>query len=261
MLPVNAIPIDQQYADDIGWATTNKGKCAEIKRTIPTKLKERNLFVNNEKTEEYNISREGKDDWKMCKYLGSLLDTEHDIKRRKGLAIDTFNNFKHIMDSNKVSIETKMKIFQAFINSIFLYNSELWTLTKSLSHKIDTFQRSLLRRVIKTRRIEKMSNKTLYKKTSTTPWSENIKKRRLSWYGHLLRLPEDTPARLGLKEFIRKTKRPPGKPKATWMNLIKTDLTSQNLDPYDLDHMTDLANDRHAWRAVVRCAMSSDGKR
>jgi hypothetical protein len=37
--------------------------------------------------------------------------------------------------------------------------------------------------------------------TDTTPWSEAIKKRRLNWFGHLLRLPENTPAKLALKEY------------------------------------------------------------
>ena len=97
--PDSSINIDQQYADNIGWATPNRGICTEVKKTIPARLKERNLYVNNEKTEEYIIKSNGQEKWKKCKYLGSLLDTEHDIKRRKGLAIDTFNNFKHIMES------------------------------------------------------------------------------------------------------------------------------------------------------------------
>ena len=116
--------------------------------------------VNNDKTEEYIIKRDGQEKWKKCKYLGSLLDTEFDFKCRKGLAIDTFNNFKHIMESKKVSTKTKMRIYdrEAFVNSIFLYNSELWTLMKTLAHKIDVFQRSLLRRVVGSQRIEKMSH-------------------------------------------------------------------------------------------------------
>ena len=80
------------------------------------------IVLNNEKTEEYNIQREGKDNWKKCKYLGTLLDTELGINRRKCLAIDTYNNFRNIFQSKNNSTETKMKIFNAFINSIFLYN-------------------------------------------------------------------------------------------------------------------------------------------
>ena len=88
------------------------------------KLKQRNLHVNMEKTEEYTISRT-QYDWRKCKYLGSLLDTENDIKRRKGLAIDAFNTLNKFLNNHRASMKTKSKIFQAFINSIFLYNSEL----------------------------------------------------------------------------------------------------------------------------------------
>ncbi len=138
------------------------------------------------------------------------------------------------------------------------------TLTKALAHKIDVFQRSLLRRVVGTRRVEKMSNIDLYCKTETIPWSQTIKRRRLNWLGHLLRLPDETPAKQALKEFLRKTKRPPGKPKTTWLSQIKQQLSHLGIDPCDLDHvtaLTGLANDRDAWRTMVRRAMSIDGKR
>ena len=100
--------------------------------------------------------------------------------RRKGLAIDTFNHLKHTLESKKVLTKTKRRILQAFVNSIFLYYSELWTLTKALAHNVDVFQRSLLRRVVGTRRIENISNIDLYNKTETIPWSVIIQWRRLN---------------------------------------------------------------------------------
>ena len=47
------------------------------------------LHVDESKTERYHIQRGGENAWKNCKYLGSLLDTEEVIKRRKGLSIDS----------------------------------------------------------------------------------------------------------------------------------------------------------------------------
>ena len=41
-----------------------------------------------------------------------------------------------------------MRAFDAYISSIFLYNSELWTLTSSIEKQIDSFQRRLLRKNI-----------------------------------------------------------------------------------------------------------------
>ena len=43
------IIIDQQYADDIGWASTNNEKIEEIENTVPQILKNRNLLVNESK--------------------------------------------------------------------------------------------------------------------------------------------------------------------------------------------------------------------
>ncbi len=82
--------IDQQYADDASWIGVNATKEIEkVNQVVPDKLKESNLKVNNDKTEEYKISSNGDPAWKKCKLLGSLLDSEEDIKRRKGLAINT----------------------------------------------------------------------------------------------------------------------------------------------------------------------------
>ena len=53
-------------------------------------LKARNLLVNEDKTEEYTVSREGDTEWKKCRFLGSLLGNEEDIKRRKQLACAAF---------------------------------------------------------------------------------------------------------------------------------------------------------------------------
>ena len=88
-----------------------------------------------------------------------------------------------------------------------------------------------------------MPNTTLYELTRSIPWSHVIKHRRINWLGHLLRLPEELPAKLAPWEYLRKTKRPPGKPKTTWMILLKKDLSPEEVDPHDLDHVTTLAND------------------
>ena len=99
-----------------------------------------------------------------------------------------------------------------------------------------------------------------------TPWSETTKSRRLSWFGHLLRLPEETPARQALKEFPTKVKRPVGKPKTTWLSVVKTDLENADIHiintSLDFSHVTNQANNRVAWKDLCRRVMSAkDGKR
>ena len=159
--------VDQQYADDISWVANNKFKIDTIRNKIPQKLKERNLKVSQTKTEQYEIKRNGNDEsWRKCKYLRTLLDTDEDINRRKRLSMMAYNKLKFILDSKKTSIQMKIGIFSSFIASIFLYNSELWSLSKKLEHKIGVFHRSTIRRLLKIIWKDKVTNEELYEMTN-----------------------------------------------------------------------------------------------
>ena len=57
----------------------------KIETIIPEVLKDRNLFVNESKTEKYTISRNSPNEWKDCKLVGSKLETVNDIENRKNL--------------------------------------------------------------------------------------------------------------------------------------------------------------------------------
>ena len=163
------------------WATNAEHKIEKIKKTIPSQLKNYNLHINESKTEEYKIGRDGPEDWKKCKYLGTLLYTGSDIIRRKGLAISAFNKLNHIFKNKKLSTRLKVRVFNAYVASIFLYNSELWTMTRALEHKLNTFQRSLLRKLLNIRWPQTISNRNLYEQTNEILWSKKIKSRRLSY--------------------------------------------------------------------------------
>ena len=62
-----------------------------------------NSIVCTAKTEDYEIIRKGNEKWKKWKLLGSLLDTEKDINRRKILAMDAFKTLNKIFDSRKIN--------------------------------------------------------------------------------------------------------------------------------------------------------------
>ena len=192
---VHKVKVDPKYADDITFIRSHISEINMIKRIIPDMLKEGDLIENASKREQYSVPSED-GNWKKCKCLGSLLDTEEDISRRKGLTEDGIRNLEKIFKSNRLSQKTKVRVFNAYISSIFLYNSELWAITPSIIDKVESFHRRLLRKElnIKWARIE--TNENLYNRTKVEKWSKIIKQRRLSWLGHLLRLDEKTPERI-----------------------------------------------------------------
>ena len=257
------VEVDPKYADDITFVQTDESKMNQIERVVPEMLEQNNLFVNTTKTEKYEISRISDNSWKKCKLLGSLLDTKEDIKRRKGLAIDSMKTLENIFNSKYVSEVIRLRIFKAYVESIFLYNSELWTLTKSLKDKIDSFQRRLLLKVIRVHWPRTISNESLYDRTHMKRWSNLVMKRRLSWFGHLRRLPPDTPVRQSLHNFMEPVKRPIGRPKTTWLMTVVNDLKEnssiqihQNLDTA-LQQLEIMCSNRKLGTETVCSTMSS----
>ncbi len=113
--------------------------CYKCKTKTHKQLKKQNLQINKEKTENHPVSKEGDAKWKTCKLVRSLLDTEKDLNRRKTLALCAHIKLKYIPESKKNTIKTKVKVFNAFVRSIFMYNSELWTLPKKLENTVDIF--------------------------------------------------------------------------------------------------------------------------
>ncbi len=248
--------LEQQFADDIGWLSVSKCRTDAIKDEVPVKLKRRNLNVNESKTEEYTISLNNKDDrWKSCKYVGSHPDTESDFKRRKQLASASYQQHKAKLESKKISLEVRIRLFNAFVASIFFYNSELWSLNTSLGKRIDRYHRNLLRKMLRIKWPYTISNKQLYERTKEQKWSNKVKKRRMSFLGHLLRLPSEAPAQQALHEALIPVQRPPGRPKTTWISSINEDL--KNIDPtlklsLESSEVLEVAQDRSRWRKLVR---------
>ena len=154
--------IDQQYADDISYITDAYHIHKHHKTTVSSTIMKRNLCINTDKTEEYEVSRTGNDEWKKCKLVGSLIDTTCDINRRRGLALHAYNKLKKILKSRQVNPKLKVKVLNIYIKSIFLYNCEIWTITKELENSIDVFQRTLLRRTLNIYWKDKVSNEELY---------------------------------------------------------------------------------------------------
>ena len=250
---------DQQYADDIGLVAVGKaGKnyLKTLNNKTPPVLRTRHLLVNGDKTEWHTIRKHGTEDWKTCKYLGSLLDTiEEDFKRRKSLAFNAFNKLRFFLTHKKSPTQNKIRRFEAFVATIFLYNSETWTMTIKLEKKIDVLQRTFLRSIINKTKLDKISNTQLYEQTSTKPWSVTIRERRLRLLGHILRLNIETPVQKALREHHRPTRRDPGGQQTTWWHTIKKDLAKIDYD--GLDSLTNMARDREGWKSLVERVMSA----
>ena len=79
-------------------------------------------------------------------------------------------------DGHPLSLGILVEIQQSYISehyvvSVFLYNSELWTLIELVESTIDVFQRRHLRKILGTNSKNNIANENLHATTGCEPWN------------------------------------------------------------------------------------------
>ena len=245
--------IGQEYADDCSAGSTNSDLIREFEATVPNDLSKSNFDVNTDKTEKFSISHNGDETWKDTILLGSKLDTDRDISRRKQLASAAWSKYKILLTNKTLPLLLRVKYFEAFITSIFLYQCGIWTLTKRLEKHINAFQNNFLRWIVGVRYPKKITNVELLSVTNQRPWSEVCQQRRLTLFGHTCRLPSDAPSRQALEEAIRPVKKLVGGQKKTLIGLIEEDLKTIQTT---LREAMNIAQDKKDFQCLVHDVMS-----
>ena len=85
-------------------------------------------------------------------YLGSLVDTScrssPEIRRRIGIARQTFKDLERGVWHSKLSLATKLRIYNISVIAGLLYAGETWTMTAADYARLDAFDRQCLRRIL-----------------------------------------------------------------------------------------------------------------
>ena len=201
----SGLPLDVAYADDVDFVSYSREFLDTVEQTAPGSLNEWFLKVNPTKTEHTSVirqpGREG-EDWRMTKKLGSLLGDGEDVARRKQLANVAFHQMTALwLRRHHISEELRLRLYNAFVVPVLLYNMGTWGLTKKQTDELDSFHRKQLRQVIGIRWPHRISNKALYKRCKCGPLNIRITEARWRLFGHVLRLPRDVPAQMFIDEY------------------------------------------------------------
>ena len=148
-----------------------------------------------------------------------------------------------------ISRRTKMRIYNASVGSVLLYGAETWPATQSVLGTVNIAETKHLRHIKGLCWHYFVSNENLLALTAQTPFSVQLAQRTLSWYGHLLRMSPDTPARtiFDFNPVLHGGKRPRGRPPARWKDTTGAFLAMANIQ----EDVHILASDRSKWRLHV----------
>ena len=131
---------------------------------------------------------------KKMVYLGSITTedgkSEVEIKRRIEIARNAFNNMKSVLSSRNIRLHIRMRLIKCYVWSTLLYGVETWTITKTLTKRIDAFEMWTYRQMLRISLKEHKPNEEVLNMMKTSlKLMKIIKKRKCEYFGHFKRRP------------------------------------------------------------------------
>jgi hypothetical protein len=275
------LPVEAIYADDTDFISTSPEVIAAIEPAAKSTLGAWNLAVNTDKTDITTLKRMKKnaedEPWRATKKLGTLLGDYEEMRRRKQLASASFNNLSRIWSrkNNKIGMERRLRLYDAYITPILTYNACTWALTGAELAELEACRRRHLRRIIGVYYPSRISNAKLYKKCNMKELEPIIRNARWRMLGHTLRMSDDIPAkRATIHYFDSDTEKFLGRPRHTLPRAIDKDLERAAAQPdqhparklglpkqlktiNDLRKLESLAAVRSKWDNIVKCVTNT----
>lgn len=110
-----------------------------------------------------------------------------EVQSRIGQASTAFGSLKwSLWKKHKVTVKTKICIFQMLILPVLLYGSEMWTLLKTYQNKLELFQMRCLRRIPCASLRDRLQIRTIRLRYENQQTVEVVNQKcRLEWYDHI----------------------------------------------------------------------------
>ena len=244
---------DVDYADDLAIISDYLTDGTILLHQLEQAASEIGLCINAKKTEFicYNQHHSGSikllnnDNIKAVEeftYLGSnIASTKRDVQIRLGKAWSALNKLNTIWKS---SLPKKLKInfFRATVESVLVYGSTSWTLTKSLEQTLDGAYTRMLRAVLNISWKQHPTKKQLY--GNLPPISVSIREKRLRFAGHCFRNKDELASDLILWQPLHGN-RTRGRPSKTYIDQLADD------NGCEIEDLPTLMADRERWKEIV----------
>jgi hypothetical protein len=163
------------------------------------------------------------------------------------------------LDNTKINTKTKVRMYDACVKSILLENIAPLALTNLNMEKLSAVHRRHLRFLAKIFHPRHITNEALYRITSSHDIRIDIINCRWKFFGHILRRPNDLPAKKVMETYFEPrpqgTKKFKGKLPTSLPTLLHQDLTYiglklKNLE--DLRKQEKLAQEKSKWKEQTK---------
>ena len=232
-----------QYAHDLTMVPESGEELQFMVDTLDRACMWWGMTINGTKTKTMSIGEETDDDQPAITLRGNMLEAvetfsylgsevgrtarvDGDVRARLEKAATVYQMWRRkVFRSSSVSKKTKIHVFQVMVMSVLLYGAETWVVTQQDLRRLHAFQMKCLRDIVEVTLWDKRRNKDIFAETGALPVEDQLKLRRLQWFGHLQRMPDHQPQRQVMKCRPQGKKRKPGETSLRWIDVVNRDLS------------------------------------
>ena len=194
-----------RYADDTVLIADSEEKLKNLIDAVQEASEAKGLRLNIKKTEvmvvskqpnpprcNITINNETLKQVEQFKYLGSILTQDsrcnQEIKTRIAIAKQAFSKMKNFLTNLHISLHSRIRAMKTFIWSTLTYGCETWTISKESKKKIEAAEMWFYRRMLRIPWTARKTNIEVLNLANTTrELTQKIRKRQLSFLGHIIR--------------------------------------------------------------------------
>ena len=249
---------DMLFADDAAVATHTQEELQSLVDCFSQACKDFGLTISLKKTNVLGQDTEALpvitiDNYELCQftYLGSTitdkLSLDAEIDKRIGKAASTLARLTAwVWTSPKLSVKTKMAVYNACLISTLLYGSETWTTYAGQERRLNSFHLRSIRRILGISWQDKVTNADVLSRAGLPTMYTLLRQRRLRWLGHVRRMEDGRIPKdilYGERALGRRT-----------TDLRYKDVCARDMKAVGIDTMSweGLAADRRGWRSALK---------
>lgn len=181
-------------------------------------------------------------------YLGDTIEAgggvESAVRARIKKAWYKFRELGTILTMQGLSLKVKGRVCDSCVRSTLLYGSETWAVKVEQVQRMERTEMQMVRWMCGVKLRDRIPNEELRGRMGIESVKEALVRRRLRWWGHIERREESNWLKR-CQMIAVSGKRPLGRPKKSWREVVKRDIKDWGLKE-------GWARDRIQWRRVLR---------
>ena len=256
-----------RYADDTALIAQSpmemqqlldKVNAAGAQRLLKLNVKKTKLMIIGDVPDDITIrvNNDPVEKVKQFKYLGSLKSTDgdcsKDVNARIAMAKRRMCELTTLWKDRSIPVALKMRLVKTLVWTVMSYGAEAWTLKARDERKITSMEMWLWRRMLRISWMEKRTDNSILQELEIKrELLGHVRKRKLSYYGHLCRDHGCQITKTVVEGYVEGRRRR-GRPRKQYIDNIKqwTQLTTSQC--------VRAAEDRSRWKQLISQAMVAD---